>query len=144
MEVVTDSSDSDESSTESLFVRMIDYGNAKDGDWNSNHMLVQVEDVLDVWNTCVRTSYIQPVCEFDHLSGHDSEREDGLTVSPVHLKMNWGKGRMMRDCELSAGCHLEQLSTMIESSLRWFYLQPSLQSRASAKVPGWHQHSTQD
>jgi hypothetical protein len=30
--------------TESPFVRMIDYGAAKDGYWNANHMLVQVED----------------------------------------------------------------------------------------------------
>ena len=90
--------------TESPFVRTITYGSADDGYWNSNHMLVQVEDVLDVWNTLERTSYMSPICEFDHSSGHDSEREDGLTVSPTHLKINWGKGRMMRDCELTPGC----------------------------------------
>jgi hypothetical protein len=89
---------------ESPFVRMITYGNAQDGYWGSNHMLVQVQDILDVWNTLERTSYMQPICEFDHSSGHDCERDDGLTVSPTHLKMNWGKGRMMRDCELTAGC----------------------------------------
>jgi hypothetical protein len=34
--------------TESPFVRMIDYGAAKDGYWNANHMLVQAEDCMDV------------------------------------------------------------------------------------------------
>jgi hypothetical protein len=34
--------------TESPFVRMIDYGTAKDGYRNANHMLVQVEDCMDV------------------------------------------------------------------------------------------------
>jgi hypothetical protein len=89
---------------ESPFVRMIDYGNAKDGYWNSNHMLVQAEDVLDVWNTGVCTSYIQPVYEFDHSSGHDSDQEDGLIVNPTHLQIKWEKGRKMRNCELTAGC----------------------------------------
>jgi hypothetical protein len=89
---------------ESPFVRTISYGNHKDGYWTSNHMLVQVEDVLDVWTTLERTKYIAPCMEFDHSSGHDSEREDGLSVSPTNLKMNWGKGRMMRDCELTEGC----------------------------------------
>ena len=89
---------------ESPFVRMITYGNAQDGYWGSNHMLIQVQDVLDVWNTLECTSYMKPICEFDHSSGHDCERDDGLTVSPTHLKMNWGKGRMMRNCELTAGC----------------------------------------
>ena len=89
---------------ESPFVWMITYGNAQDGNWGSNHMLVQVQDILDIWNTLEHTSYMQPICEFDHSSGHDCERDDGLTVSPTHLKMNWGKGRMMRDCELTTAC----------------------------------------
>jgi hypothetical protein len=45
--------------------RQINYGNVKDGYWNSNHMLVGVEAVLDIWNTCICTSYIQPACEFN-------------------------------------------------------------------------------
>jgi hypothetical protein len=36
--------------TKSPIVRMIDYGATKDGYWNASHMLVQVEDCMDVWN----------------------------------------------------------------------------------------------
>jgi hypothetical protein len=74
---------------------MINYGAAKDGYWNANHMLLQVVDCFDVWNNLDRTSYLLPLWEFDHSSGHDSEREDGLTTSPAQLKMAWGKGRKM-------------------------------------------------
>jgi hypothetical protein len=83
---------------------MIDYGAAKDGYWNANHMLVQVEDCMDVWNCLTRTSYLLPLWEFDHSSDHDSEREDGLTTSPAHLKMSWGKGRKMRESVLTDAC----------------------------------------
>jgi hypothetical protein len=34
----------------------------------------------------------------------NSECEGGLSVNLTHLKMSWGKGRMMRDCELPQGC----------------------------------------
>jgi hypothetical protein len=58
-----------------------------------NHMLVQAKDCMDVWNCLTRTGYLLPFWEFDHSSRHDSEREDGLTTSPAHLKMSWGKGK---------------------------------------------------
>jgi hypothetical protein len=90
--------------TESPFVRMIDYGAQKDGYWNANHMLVQVADCMDFWNAMTQTSYILPLWEFDHSSGHDCERQDGLTTTPQHLKMTWGKGRQMRESVLTDGC----------------------------------------
>jgi hypothetical protein len=90
--------------TVSPFVRMINYGAHKDGYWNANHMLLQVADCQDVWDYLDRTSYLLPLWEFDHSSGHDSEREDGLTTSATHLKMSWGKGRKMRESELTWGC----------------------------------------
>jgi hypothetical protein len=62
--------------TKSPFVWMIDYGAATDGYWNANHMLLQVADCMDVWNNLDRMSYIFPLWEFDHSSGHDSERKD--------------------------------------------------------------------
>jgi hypothetical protein len=52
---------------------MIDYGAAKDGYWNANHMLLQVADCFDVWNVLDRMSYLLLLWEFDHSSGHDSE-----------------------------------------------------------------------
>jgi hypothetical protein len=83
---------------------MINYGAAKDGYWNANHMLLQVTDCLDVWNNLDRTSYLFPLWEFDHSSGHDSERKDGLTTSATNLKMSWGKGRQMRESVLTDAC----------------------------------------
>jgi hypothetical protein len=59
---------------------------------------------MDFWNAMTQTSYILPLWEFDHPSGHDSERKDGLTTSAQQLKMNWGKGRQMRDSVLMDGC----------------------------------------
>jgi hypothetical protein len=90
--------------TKSPFVRMINYGPQKDGYWSANHMLVQVQDCMDVWNSLTWTSYLLPLWEFDHSSGHDSEREDGLTTSTAHLKMSWGKGRKMRESVLMEAC----------------------------------------
>jgi hypothetical protein len=86
------------------FLRIIDYGAQKDGYWNANHMLVQVADCINFWNSMTQTSNILPLWEFDHLSGHDSERTDGLTTSPAQLKMTRGKGSELRESELTDGC----------------------------------------
>jgi hypothetical protein len=52
----------------------------------------------------LHTLYIQPVCKLNPSLGLNSEQEDDLTINPMHLKMKWGKGRMMRDCQLTVGC----------------------------------------
>jgi hypothetical protein len=60
--------------TESPFVHMIDYGTHKDGYWNANHMLVQVADCINFWNSMTRMNYILPLWEFDHSSARMGSR----------------------------------------------------------------------
>ncbi len=72
--------------------------------WNANHMLLQVANCFNVWNFLARTSYLPPLWEFDHSSGHNSEEEDELTTSVTHLKMSWGKVRRMRESVLTEDC----------------------------------------
>lgn len=93
----------------SPFVRMLEYGKGKDGYWTYNHMVLQLEDVVD----CMTVLYPDPVdpsrCmydlvfELDHSSGHNADRKDGLSTCPTQLRLGWGgKQRYMRDTKLSA------------------------------------------
>jgi len=63
------------------FVRYLDYGSRKDGYWTYRHMVVQIEDCSD----CLR--YLFPQfdygIELDHSSGHNAERPDGLSTTPI-------------------------------------------------------------
>jgi hypothetical protein len=70
---ITQDSSHKKALTEMPFIRIIYYGAAKDSYWNASHVLVQVEDRMDMWNALTQTSYLLPLWEFDHSSGHDSE-----------------------------------------------------------------------
>jgi len=56
----------------------LQYGTSSEGYWNYDHMVLQLEDCDDV------IMYLYPEYDyiffFDHSSGHDKQREDGLNV----------------------------------------------------------------
>ena len=84
---------------ESPFVRYLGYGAEKDGYWNYEHMVVQLEDCID----CVKHLYPQFdfVFELDQSSGHARERPDGLSTTNGELNFGWGGAqRKMRDTML--------------------------------------------
>jgi len=78
----------------SPFVRTFEYGADSEGYWNYNHMVLQLEDCVDV------LQYLYPQYDyiflFDHSSGHDKQREDGLNVKKM-TKNFGGTQRKMRD-----------------------------------------------
>ena len=68
------------------FVRTFEYGADNDGYRNYNHMVLQLEDCVDV------LQHLFPQYEylflFDHSSGHDKQREDGLNVKKMWNQTN--------------------------------------------------------
>ena len=76
--------------TESPFLRMLEHGQGKDGYWTYNHMVLQVEDVVDCMTVLFPDQDEPTRCHFDlafeldHSSGHSKDRVDGLsTVSSI-------------------------------------------------------------
>ena len=75
-------------------MRFFEYGADQDGYWNYQHMVLQLEDCVDV----ITNLYPQYdfVFLFDHSSGHDKQREDGLNIKKM-TKGFGGAQRKMRD-----------------------------------------------
>ncbi|KAG7337844.1 hypothetical protein IV203_012729 [Nitzschia inconspicua] len=72
--------------TASPFVRKLLIGINNEGYWNSNHMAVQFEDVVD----CLKVLYPSHefVFLFDHSQGHNRKRKGALDVNNMN-RMNW-------------------------------------------------------
>ena len=85
---------------ETPFVRYLHTGVANEGYWNSYHMALQLEDVVD----CLRVLY--PDCEvvmlFDHSSGHDRKRDGALNAAAMS-KGFVGSQPAMRDTTIGDG-----------------------------------------
>ncbi len=80
--------------TSSPFIRTFEYGADGEGYWNYNHMVMQLEDCADVLQHLYpRFDYL---FLFDHSSGHDKQREDGLNVKKM-TKSFGGNQRKMRE-----------------------------------------------
>ena len=81
----------------SPFVRTFEYGADSEGYWNYNHMVIQLEDCVDV------LKHLYPQYDFlflfDHSSGHDKQRDDGLNVKKM-TKLFGGSQRKMRETEI--------------------------------------------
>ncbi len=77
-----------------------EYGADSDGYWNYSHMVLQLEDCADV----LKHLYPQYDCLFlfDHSSGHDKQREDGLNVKKM-TKSFVGIQREMRNTPINQG-----------------------------------------
>ncbi|KAG7350599.1 hypothetical protein IV203_009959 [Nitzschia inconspicua] len=69
--------------TASPFVRKLLIGINKEGYWNSNHMAVQFEDVVD----CLKVLYPSHefVFLFDHSQGHSRKRKGALDVNNMNV-----------------------------------------------------------
>ena len=85
--------------TSTPFVRSLDYGANTDGYWSYDHMIIQLEDCIDV------LQYLHPEFDFmfifDHSNGHDRLQSDGLSTSKINVKYG-GKQPHMRCSELSS------------------------------------------
>ena len=68
--------------TESPFVRYFEYGKNQEGYWNYNHMIIQFEDVVDCLKVIFGNKY-NYVFYFNHSSGHDCQRPDGLNEKRI-------------------------------------------------------------
>ena len=67
----------------------LDYGSGKDGYWTYRHMILQIEECHD----CLAILYPDFDYEFelDHLSGHNTERPDGLSTTGSVINIGWGE-----------------------------------------------------
>ncbi|KAG7349101.1 hypothetical protein IV203_011698 [Nitzschia inconspicua] len=79
--------------TASPFVRKLLIGINKEGYWNSNHMAVQFEDVVD----CLKV--LHPSHEFvflfDHSQGHSRKRKGALDVNNMNVSFGVGDTQRM-------------------------------------------------
>ena len=86
--------------TESHFICKFEYGINMDRYWNYSTMVLQLEDVID----CLRVLYgdeYEYIFFFDHSSGHDWLRPDGLNA--LKLNKNYGGAQPnMRTCPFSS------------------------------------------
>ena len=82
--------------THTPFVRELEYGKNKNGYWTYDHMVVQLEDCVDI------LTYMYPDFEFifflDHSNGHDRMRPNGLNINRINIK-HGGSQPIMRDSE---------------------------------------------
>jgi len=60
------------------FVVKFEYGASNDGYWNYKHMVLQLEDCIDIVK-CLYPKY-DFLSLFGHSWGHNKQREDGLNV----------------------------------------------------------------
>mmetsp|Transcript_46844 Transcript_46844/g.56680 ORF Transcript_46844/g.56680 Transcript_46844/m.56680 type:complete len:227 (+) Transcript_46844:16-696(+) len=97
--------------SENPFVQMLEHGQGKDGYWTYNHMVVQIEDVIDTM-VCLYPDPNDPtrcmfnICfELDHSSGHAKDQENGLSTVPSIISISHGGSqRKMRPTKLTEGC----------------------------------------
>jgi hypothetical protein len=80
----------------SPFVVEFEYGSGESGKgyWNYDHLVVQLEDCVDVLKTLYPDHEF--LFQFDHSSGHDRKRTDALSVTNLNLH-HGGKQAIMRN-----------------------------------------------
>ena len=69
-----------------------EYGVGKEGYCSYEHMVVQLEDVVDILKT-IYTAY-EFIFLFDHSCGHDCKREDGLNTNHLNKGFEGAKPKM--------------------------------------------------
>ena len=84
--------------TSSPFIQKFEYGVNSEGFWNYHHMVIQFEDVVDVLKALFHEQY-HFIFFFDHSSGHDKTRPNGLTSSRMN-KFFGGSQNIMRNSEI--------------------------------------------
>ena len=68
----------------SPFIRELEYGKNKNGYWTYDHMVVQLEDCVDVL-TCMFPDF-EVVFFLDHSNGHDRTRPNRLSINKLNIK----------------------------------------------------------
>jgi hypothetical protein len=84
------------------FVYEFDYGKNKEGYWNYNYMVIQLEDCVDVVKALYGDQF-EYVFLFDHSCGHDKKRANGLDASSMNSGFG-GKQPCLHDSTLTEGC----------------------------------------
>jgi hypothetical protein len=78
--------------TETPFVREFEYGQNSDGYWSYEHMVLQMEDCIDVLKV-LYPSY-DVLLLFDHSCGHNRQRDDGLNVENMSIGYGGKQSRL--------------------------------------------------
>jgi hypothetical protein len=79
--------------TKSPFVREFEYGQNNDGYWSYKHMVLQIEDCIDVLK--VLFPNFDVLLLFEHSCGHDRQQEHGLNIE--NMSKGYG-GKQSRLC----------------------------------------------
>jgi hypothetical protein len=81
------------------FVTEFEYGVSGQGYWDYNHMVLQMEDCIDVLHMLHGLDRYDYMFLYDHSSGHDKQQPDGLSVTRM-TKYFGGVQAKMRDTTL--------------------------------------------
>lgn len=87
--------------TKSPGVRFLHYGKEKDGYWDSNHMMVQMEDHADC--LAVMFPHCQIIDEYDWSGVHGVKKADGLDAKAMNVKFG-GAATAKHDTVIIDGC----------------------------------------
>ncbi len=85
------------------FVRSFEYGANKDGYWTYDHLIVQLEDVMDILCTLYDSEKYEFQFLVDHSCGHDRQRPDGLNIFEMN-SFYGGKQRRVHNSTMVEGC----------------------------------------
>ena len=86
---------------EDPFVRFFEYGNVegKEGYWTYEHMVLQLEDCLDVLYSIHKNKYSY-LFLFDHSCGHDRMPKDAINVNNMNVAYG-GKKEIFHDTNIT-------------------------------------------
>ena len=85
--------------TSTPFIRRLEYGQNKEGYWSYDHMVVQMEDVVDILQ--MQFPEFDFIFLVDHSNGHDRLQPDGLNINKISVKYG-GQQPEMRDTRLTS------------------------------------------
>ena len=69
---------------ENPFVQLFEYGANNEGYWTYEHLVIQLEDCMDILTVLYPTDKYEIQTLADNSSGHDRQREDGLKVNGMN------------------------------------------------------------
>ena len=78
------------------------YGSGKDRYWSYEHLVIQLEDCLDVLQ-CLYKDKFDIKINVDHSCGHDRQKEDALNVNRMNRDYGGVKPKM-HDSKMTKGC----------------------------------------
>jgi hypothetical protein len=82
------------------FIRYFQFGANNEGYWSYEHLIVQMEDCVDVLRGVLDFKKYEIRFMVDHSCGHDRQRDDGLNV--IHMNKDYGgKQRMMHHTKIT-------------------------------------------